>query len=234
MSLLASISTAAQDYDIPFLLAGGHAVIAHGFARSTFDIDLIARQTDREKWLRLAKSAGYELYHDHPNFLQFNAADRAAFPLDLMFVSDATFAKMQASAGRAPAGSGGAMVVSLMHLLALKCHAVKFGHPGRTVKDTEDVIQLAIRNQLDLEAEEVRELFRKRGSDAFMRRSEEPAQPSESTDLDFPDWSGMDDSSSRITPEAAFRLCEMYPQLLATARKGNLDRPKKSLTEFVL
>jgi hypothetical protein len=67
-----------------------------------------------------------------------------------------------------------------------------------------------------------------------MRKSEEPARPTEGTDLDFSDWRGMDDKSARITPEAAFRLCELYPQLLATARKGNPDRPKKYLPEFVL
>ena len=45
----------------------------------------------------------------------------------------------------------------------------------------------------------------------------------------------MDDSSNRITPEAAFRLCELYPQLLADARKGNPEpRFRESLPEFVL
>ncbi len=68
-----------------------------------------------------------------------------------------------------------------------------------------------------------------------MRKLEAPALPADSLDLDFPDWSGMDDSSARITPEAAFRLCELYPQLLAKARKGKPDpRPKESLPEFVL
>ncbi len=70
---------------------------------------------------------------------------------------------------------------------------------------------------------------------SFMKKSEELAQPAESLELDLPDWSGMDDSSARITPEAAFRLCELYPQLLAHARKGKPEpRPKESLPEFVL
>lgn len=68
-----------------------------------------------------------------------------------------------------------------------------------------------------------------------MRELEGPARPAESLELDLPDWSGMDDSSARITPEAAFRLCELYPQLLANARKGNPEpRPRVSLPEFVL
>ncbi len=68
-----------------------------------------------------------------------------------------------------------------------------------------------------------------------MRELEEPARPAETLELDFPDWSGMDDSSARITSEAAFRLCELYPQLLANARKGDPEpRPKECLPEFVL
>jgi hypothetical protein len=70
---------------------------------------------------------------------------------------------------------------------------------------------------------------------SFMKELEGPARPTESLELDFPDWSGMDDSSARITPEAAFRLCELYPQLLTNARKGNPEpRFKESLPEFVL
>jgi hypothetical protein len=54
-------------------------------------------------------------------------------------------------------------------------------------------------------------------------------------ELEFPDWSGMEDSSARITPAAAFRLCELYPQLLVDLRKGQPEpRVRESLPEFVL
>ncbi len=178
MNQLAIIAAAAQNYGIPFLLGGGHAVITHGFARSTFDLDLVARQSDREKWLQLAKSAGYELHHENPNFLQFHAATEGTFPLDLMFVNDATFAKMLAAAVPSPSGLAAVQVVSLMHLLALKCHAVKFGHPGRIVKDAEDVIQLIRRNRLDPNAENVREVFRRHGTDEFYERVRRACSPS--------------------------------------------------------
>jgi len=57
----------------------------------------------------------------------------------------------------------------------------------------------------------------------FMKESEGAARQAGSTDLHFPDWSGMDDSSARITPEAAFRLCEPYPQLLADFCRGDAE-----------
>ena len=61
-----------------------------------------------------------------------------------------------------------------------------------------------------------------------MKESDEPAQPAESMELAFPDWSGMEDSSARITPEAAFSLCELYPQPLANARKGKPGQAPRS------
>jgi hypothetical protein len=68
-----------------------------------------------------------------------------------------------------------------------------------------------------------------------MKKSGEPVEVSERLDLEFPDWSGMDDSSDRITPEAAFRLCEFYPKLLRKEGAEPVeDRAKVDVVEFVL
>ena len=68
-----------------------------------------------------------------------------------------------------------------------------------------------------------------------MKKSEELAGATNSLDLEFPDWNGMDDSSARITPEAAFRLCEHYPPLISKARpRRRNDVPEKCFVEFVL
>lgn len=68
-----------------------------------------------------------------------------------------------------------------------------------------------------------------------MKKSETLAGPVDSLDLELPDWSGMDNSSARISPEAAFRLCEHYPSMLAGARP---ERPRDDAemcsVEFVL
>ena len=170
MNDLETIASRAADEGIAFLLTGGHAVIIHGFARSTFDLDLVVRQSDKQKWLQLARGMGYEAYHQGPSFIQFNAAKADSFPLDLMLVNDQTFSKLQAEAILAPPGTPGVQVVSLLHLLALKCHAIKHGHPGRILKDAEDVIQLIQNNKLNPEAEEIRDLFQKHGTAEFYER----------------------------------------------------------------
>ena len=80
-------------------------------------------------------------------------------------------------AASAPSTVKGVWVVSLMHLLALKCHAVKHGHKGRIVKDAEDVIQLIQMNGLGPEAEDIQDLFRKHGTTEFYEKVKRACGP---------------------------------------------------------
>jgi hypothetical protein len=167
---LGDIASRAAEKGLPFLLAGGHAVIAHGHPRSTFDLDLIIRRTDRNHWEELVRSAGYSFHREGPTFLQFNPLEPQALPLDLMLVGDETFTKLMADSVPSPASASGARIVSLRHLLALKCHAVKHGHRGRIVRDADDVIALSLANRLDLDEPGIRDLFLKYGTVEFYEK----------------------------------------------------------------
>jgi hypothetical protein len=164
VNTLENIAGQAGKAGLELLLAGGHAVIAHGHPRNTFDVDLIVRRRDRGRWMTLAQDLGYHLLRDGPTFVQFNPPSAQVFPLDLMLVGDETFAGLMADSAPAPGGVTSAKVVSLPHLLALKCHAIKHGHAGRIVKDVDDVINLVKVNRLDMSAPQMRELFLKYGT----------------------------------------------------------------------
>ena len=164
MSTLGKIAARATKAGLDSLLAGGHAVISHGHPRATFDLDLIVCRSDLEKWLGLAKSLNYDLYREGPNFVQFSPPDSASLPLDLMLVNEQTFTKLLAEAVPASPALKGVKVVSVGHLLALKCHAIKHGHAGRIVKDVGDVINLVRVNRLDITTPEIRQLFLKHGT----------------------------------------------------------------------
>ncbi len=170
MNTLREIAGCAAQKDLPFLIAGGHAVIAHGHPRNTFDLDLIICREDQSAWKDLARSLGYTFHREGPTFLQFNPATSEMLPLDLMLVRQETFLKLMADAVPAPASPPGLKVVSLHHLLALKCHAIKHGHPGRIVKDADDVIRLALANRLDVNEPGMRELFLKHGTVEFYEK----------------------------------------------------------------
>ena len=146
-------------------------MIVHGFPRNTFDLDRVIRRDQAANWTDLIQALGYVFHNKGTTFLQFNPPENPpALPLDMMLVNQETFEKLLAEAVPAPASALNAKVVSLRHLLALKCHAIKHGHPGRVVKDVDDVIRLAQANGLDLNDRNVRDLFLKHGTEELYEK----------------------------------------------------------------
>jgi hypothetical protein len=148
---------------VPCILAGGHAVIVHGFPRNTFDLDFVIRRSDCAGWLSLLNAFGYAIYREHPSFLQMTGPSETSPPVDLIFVNEETFTRLSAETVQAPDIVFEASVVSLRHLLAMKCHAIKHGRPGRVAKDMDDLIQLIRINRLDLSLPEWNQLITKYG-----------------------------------------------------------------------
>jgi hypothetical protein len=157
------IAQRARERGLAFLLIGGHAVIAHGHPRNTFDLDLVVPRPAVEAWRALVLALGYTLRGEGPTFIQFDPPDAVALPLDLMIVSEDTYRQLEAAAVDVPVSGAGVRTVCLRHLLALKAHAIRHGHPGRVEKDVDDVIGLVRANHLDVAEPHWRELFRKYG-----------------------------------------------------------------------
>ncbi len=68
-----------------------------------------------------------------------------------------------------------------------------------------------------------------------MKKSDEPAAQTELDKLEFPDWSGMDDSSGRVSAQTAFKLVEQYPIWFPEAfRRCLANRPSPCPVEFIL
>jgi hypothetical protein len=174
MSVLRTIAQKAREADLPLLLIGGYAVMAHGFVRATDDLDLLVQGSRREQWRQLLEGLGMSVYRETPAFMQFNPPTGAQLPVDLLFVADAVFERMRADAEQASVEDVSLGIVSLLHLIALKCHAIKHGKSLRRIKDTEDLTQLIIINELDLNEAELRATILKHGDQELydkLRRS---------------------------------------------------------------
>jgi len=163
MSLFQTIAQKAGDAGLPFLVIGGYAVMAHGFVRATDDLDLLVQRSQLGQWRELLEGLGMKVYRAAPAFTQFDPPPGGRLPVDLMLVADQVFTQMRADAEPASVGGVSFGVVSLLHLIALKCHAIRHGKPVRRLKDTEDLIQLAIINHLDLNEPELRATILKHG-----------------------------------------------------------------------
>jgi len=179
MSVIASISRAAAEEHLPFLLIGGYAVLAHGFVRTTGDIDLLVRKSQATEWQKLLERLKFEVKFSGPTFLQFNPSPEGKLPLDLMFVSDTNFDPMFAAAKEIETEGAATKVVSLPHLFALKCHAFR-SQPHRAMKDVEDLVQLTKINKLDLNEPSLRTILLKHGGQEFyelLKRERESLRP---------------------------------------------------------
>jgi len=87
-----------------------------------------------------------------------------------MLMSEETFSKLAATAIANPYGSKLPQIIALESLVAMKCHAIRHGHPGRVVKDADDLIHLFMANRLDPEALEWRDLILKFGTEELYEK----------------------------------------------------------------
>lgn len=139
---------------------GGHAVFAHGHARTTLDVDLMVPDASLPSWKSWAKNQGYQPAHETDAFLQFTQVPPGRIPLDLMKADAATFTKLQAEARDFSFSGVSLPVVGLFHLLALKLHALKSPtRKGFHAQDWADLVTLIRKNRVDLRSPQFQSLL---------------------------------------------------------------------------
>lgn len=148
------------------MLIGGYAVMAHGFVRTTGDIDFLIQKSRACDWQIFLEDLKFTVQFSGPTFLQFNPPPGEKLPVDLMFVDNDIFDQMLSMAASVEADGILASVVSLPHLFALKCHAFQ-SRPQRAMKDIEDLVQLTKINKLDLNEPAMRAILIKHGGQEF-------------------------------------------------------------------
>ena len=158
---------------LDFLLIGGHAVNAHGYQRTTIDLDILARESQRPGWMRMLDSQGYRLIHETPAFAQFDPPSSEEMDLDLMFVDEATYDKLAAERQMLAVGGAVLPVPGVLHLIALKLHATRTGSRAATGKDFYDIVNLVRVHRIDVADEPFQEIFARYAPEDVQRRLRE-------------------------------------------------------------
>jgi predicted nucleotidyltransferase len=158
------ISEKAGEAGVSFLVIGGYAVSTHGYTRMTDDLDLIIPGGQRFRWSKLLDGFEMVIKNDAATFLQFDPKDKTEMEVDLMFVSENVFDQLNQAAIETTIENVKVKVVSLLHLIALKCHSLQHSKTLRRLKDMDDLIQLILVNRLDLKEPELRTIILKYGS----------------------------------------------------------------------
>ena len=155
------------------VLVGGNAINLYEYFRTTFDVDLLVRETDAERWLSYFQGHGYAQYHRTPNFirLHFKASPAEALPVDLMLVDTGTFGKILAASRRSDIGNGRNLLIpSPLHLIAMKLHALR--NPKRVENgiDLQDVKYLIKKTKIDTSSKEFIQVVQRYATDAIRTR----------------------------------------------------------------
>ena len=82
-----------------------------------------------------------------------------------MLLSDSTFSKLSAASVERDVGGVKIRVPSVQNLIALKVHALNHTRTRRFLKDFQDVIELVLRNKIDLAEPDIRDIFSRYGTD---------------------------------------------------------------------
>ena len=164
---------AAAAAGLDFLLIGGHAVNARGYLRTTLDFDFLIVGRDLRRWSELLEAADYSLIRsDRPvsAFAQFLPRQGEGFRVDLMLVEDSTFAKLLAASEWLDYGRRKVRVIGVLHLVALKLHALREERRVAEGKDYLDILALVRRNEIDTKGAEFEEILQRYATEAIRER----------------------------------------------------------------
>ena len=170
MSILAEINQSAAEANLPFLVIGGNAVVAHGYPRQTQDVDVLVREIDRQAWNALMCSLRYRAHHVTRAFLMYAPPEATFPPVDFMLVDTATFDRLQAGADKVAMQSVEVLIPSLPHLIALKLHALRQGGESRRPVDLADIAELIRFNHVDLANPPYPEILQRYGTAEIRRQ----------------------------------------------------------------
>jgi len=168
-----ALAASAESEGLESVLVSGNAVNLHAYFRTTFDVDLLVRDNDLERWLSFLKQRGYTIFHRTPNFirLRFAPDPAGALPVDLMLADAQTFSTIQRESRRCDIGNGLSLVIpSPLHLIAMKLHALRSPQRFESGVDLQDVKHLIKAAKIDISNREFIEIAERYATDTVRTR----------------------------------------------------------------
>lgn len=155
-SVLVEIHDALDEAGIGHALIGGLALAAHGAARATIDLDLLAEGVRSPDVHRILLSRGYQCIHGNENVANFLSDDPVRGRVDFLFARRARGLAILSRAAPFEVLGGNVRVVDAADLIGLKVQGYA-NNPRRRLKDLSDIQRVLRFGQPDLVR--VREYF---------------------------------------------------------------------------
>jgi hypothetical protein len=157
-SVLIEMHEALREADIEHALIGGLALAAHGAARATVDLDLLAEAERADDVDRLTRERGYTCLHRSPHVANYASSEPARGRVDFLFARHAHGRAMLARAAPREILGRQIRVVDASDLIGLKVQASS-NDPSRRHLDLADIARL-LDGGAPLDLPRIREYFR--------------------------------------------------------------------------
>ncbi len=133
------------------IVVGGWAVNLLGFPRSTLDFDFMIFEDEFESVATALRKSNYNLAVKTPLYARFQSETNTEMPyIDCLFANKSTYDKL-VSAGKMVNIFGVDFILpDVMHIIAMKLHAIKYGDGYRDGKDLIDTVSLIEIHNIDI------------------------------------------------------------------------------------
>jgi len=164
------ISSVCSSRNISLCLIGGFAVNYYKVTRQTADVDFLNTKNEYDKILSLLEEEGFKQDYSQEVFARLTTEKSYLMDLDFMFVDKETLDKIIREGNQISIAGRKFIVPCLLHLIALKLHAIKYNPKVREYKDLADIIELIKVNKIDTRSDEFKNLCLKYGTEELYRK----------------------------------------------------------------
>ena len=170
-TIMQLISGGLQAGQASALLIGGHALPAFGYQRQTVDLDCLMATSEADVLHEVLIGAGYRETERTDMFVRYSHASVYLLDVDVMLVNRSTFDKLEARSFVYRVGEAEMRVPCLLHLIALKLHAMK-NNPKRELKDLSDIVEVLQGNPQTVSREDLAVMCEQYGPPGILGRIE--------------------------------------------------------------
>ena len=142
----------------------------YGVTRQTADVDFLITRSDFEKILPELEREGYRKDDVQEVFARLGGHRSHLMDLDFLFVDQRTLDKMIPESRQVVIVGRKFLIPSLLHLIALKLHAMKHNLKIRELKDLPDIVDLIRVHRVNVRGKEFKEVCLKYGSEEIYRK----------------------------------------------------------------
>jgi len=171
-TVLEILSEGLADHKAECLLIGGHALPVYGVVRQTVDVDCLIVDADSPVVHDILSKAGYVEKERTDNFVRFSHPSVYLMDVDILLVDESTFSKMMKESVAYRLHAAEIRVPCLVHLIALKLHAIR-NNPERELRDLGDIVELLRSNPDKVPSTELKSVCARYGPAEIYSKLEE-------------------------------------------------------------